>query len=111
MAQLEVWAQEEPENKYNLPSFSAYPQSYATAGGEYLMMLPQVLEVLMVHDDDNQPEAALDGDWLDKVTGPQQQGYKLLSLAPSQPMLSEIQTFDRAIRDAQAQPICPHNIV
>lgn len=65
---LAVWRAAEPENKYNLPSFSAYPQAYATAAGEYLMMLPQMLESLLASSgaQGDQP-AGLDVDWLDKV--------------------------------------------
>lgn len=65
---LAAWRAAEPENKYNLPSFSAYPQAYATAAGEYLMMLPQMLESLYASsgvDGDQQP--GIDADWLDKV--------------------------------------------
>lgn len=66
---MPVWQSQEAENKYNLPSFSAYPQPYATAAGEYLMMLPQVLEALMSATDASvSGTGGIDGDWLDKVS-------------------------------------------
>ena len=64
---LASWQAAEPDSKYNLPSFSAYPQAYATAAGEYLMMLPQLLETLMASTGVEQ-ESSVDADWLDKVT-------------------------------------------
>lgn len=63
---LSSWQAAEPDSKYNLPSFSAYPQAYATAAGEYLMMLPQLLETLMATTGVEQ-ESGVDADWLDKV--------------------------------------------
>lgn len=63
---LSSWQAVEPENQLVLPSFSAYPQPYATAAGEYLMLLPQQLEVMMgLQDGDN--EEGVDADWIDKV--------------------------------------------
>ena len=65
---LAAWQAAEPENKYNLPSFSAYPQAYATAAGEYLMMLPQMLESLYASSGvDGEQQPGIDADWLDKV--------------------------------------------
>lgn len=65
---LAAWRAAEPENKYNLPSFSAYPQAYATAAGEYLMMLPQMLESLYASSGvDGEQQPGIDADWLDKV--------------------------------------------
>lgn len=63
---LPSWQAAEPDSKYNLPSFSAYPQAYATAAGEYLMMLPQLLESLMASTGVEQ-EPSVDAHWLDKV--------------------------------------------
>lgn len=55
----------------SLPSFSAYPQAYATAAGEYLMMLPQMLEALLATaDSEDGQNVAVDADWLDKVLVP-----------------------------------------
>ena len=71
MPTLASWREAEPENKYNLPSFSAYPQAYATAAGEYLMMLPQMLESLMASSGlENEQQPGIDADWLDKVVTP-----------------------------------------
>ena len=65
---LPSWQAAEPESKFNLPSFSAYPQAYATAAGEYLMMLPQLLETLLVTSEVGEgEETQIDADWLDKV--------------------------------------------
>ena len=59
---LPVWSAKEPESSLNLPSFNAYPQLSVTAAGEYLMMLPQMLESLL-----NDSQEGLDSEWLDKV--------------------------------------------
>jgi hypothetical protein len=47
-------------------------QGYATAVGEYLMMLPSLLESVLVAADAEDPEedAHVDGEWLDKARGP-----------------------------------------
>ncbi len=66
-----------------LPAFSVYPAAYITAVGEYLMMLPQLLEALEGSDEEDAgygvqeeeesageqggAEAAVEGEWLDKV--------------------------------------------
>lgn len=59
---LPVWAAQEPETALTLPSFNAYPQLSVTAAGEYLMMLPQMLESLLTDS-----EEGVDTEWLDKV--------------------------------------------
>lgn len=59
---LPVWAAQEPESALTLPSFNAYPQLSVTAAGEYLMMLPQMLESLLTDS-----EEGVDTEWLDKV--------------------------------------------
>lgn len=43
VASLPVWNQEEEENLFDLPSFSAYPLPYVMSIGEYLLTLPQQL--------------------------------------------------------------------
>lgn len=43
VALLQVWNQEEEENLFELPSFSAYPLPYVMSIGEYLLTLPQQL--------------------------------------------------------------------
>ena len=59
---LPVWAAKESDSALSLPSFNAYPQLSVTAAGEYLMMLPQLLESLLTDS-----EEGLDSEWLDKV--------------------------------------------
>lgn len=46
VARLPVWSSVEEASAFPLPSFSAYPQSYVTSVGEYLLTLPQQLEPL-----------------------------------------------------------------
>ena len=43
-----VWTAEEEDNAFDLPSFSAYPETYITVIGEYLLQLPQQLEPLVM---------------------------------------------------------------
>lgn len=56
-----------------LPAFNVYPSAYITAVGEYLMMLPQLLEALEdaeehAHEEGvAEADAANEGEWLDKV--------------------------------------------
>lgn len=50
-----------------LPSFNAYPLPYITTVGEYLMNLPQQLEVLLLDDSDGANAEELAGEWLDRV--------------------------------------------
>lgn len=59
---MPVWASIETDSNLNLPSFSAYPQLAVTAAGEYLMMMPQMLESLLAESGEG-----LDTEWLDKV--------------------------------------------
>lgn len=62
MHQMPVWASSEPDSNLSLPSFSAYPQLSVTAAGEYLMMMPQMLESLLAEAGEG-----VDTEWLDKV--------------------------------------------
>ena len=64
---LPVWSARESETGLSLPSFNAYPQLSVTAAGEYLMMLPQMLESLLTDS-----EEGLDSEWLDKVRSSKQ---------------------------------------
>ncbi|KAK9829565.1 hypothetical protein WJX72_006519 [[Myrmecia] bisecta] len=64
---MPVWGAAEPENALNLPSFNAYPLPYVTTAGEYLMMLPQMLESLLTAGDESDEEDHIDDEWLDKV--------------------------------------------
>ncbi|KAK3040071.1 hypothetical protein RJ639_027797 [Escallonia herrerae] len=46
VSRLPIWSSAEELSAFPLPSFSAYPQSYVTSVGEYLLTLPQQLEPL-----------------------------------------------------------------
>ncbi|XP_051138387.1 conserved oligomeric Golgi complex subunit 7 [Andrographis paniculata] len=46
LSRLPVWNSIEEPSAFPVPSFSAYPQSYVTNVGEYLLTLPQQLEPL-----------------------------------------------------------------
>ncbi|KAL7183996.1 hypothetical protein ACSBR2_026213 [Camellia fascicularis] len=46
VSRLPIWSSIEEPSAFHLPSFSAYPQSYVTSVGEYLLTLPQQLEPL-----------------------------------------------------------------
>jgi hypothetical protein len=41
VAQMPAWNQQEEENLFELPNFSAYPLPYIVSVGEYLLTLPQ----------------------------------------------------------------------
>eukprot|EP00898_Chlorokybus_atmophyticus_P008927 jgi/Chlat1/9035/Chrsp94S08301 len=47
---MPVWREQEGDNAFDLPSFSAYPLPYITFIGEYLLTLPQQLEPLQGND-------------------------------------------------------------
>ena len=71
ISQLTTWASVEEQSAHPLPTFSAYPQSYVTSVGEYLLTLPQQLEMMTegissgeVHTDDAQLFAT---EWMFKV--------------------------------------------
>ncbi|GAB4818119.1 hypothetical protein N2152v2_005165 [Parachlorella kessleri] len=72
-----------------LPSFTPYPLQYITSVGEYLMMLPQLLESALLGEDEEDEAAAaqLVADWIDKVTlgaaaAYQEQLQRLAGLSP-----------------------------
>ncbi|RDX89592.1 Conserved oligomeric Golgi complex subunit 7 [Mucuna pruriens] len=46
VSRLPIWSSIEEQGAFPLPIFSAYPQSYVTSVGEYLLTLPQQLEPL-----------------------------------------------------------------
>ena len=62
MHSMPIWASSEPDSNLSLPSFSAYPQLSVTAAGEYLMLMPQMLESLLAESGEG-----VDTEWLDKV--------------------------------------------
>lgn len=71
VARLPIWSSVEETGGLPLPSFSAYPQSYVTSVGEYLLNLPQQLEPLaegIAGNETNVDEAQfLATEWIFKV--------------------------------------------
>lgn len=73
VAHLPIWSAVEEQSAFPLPTFSAYPQSYVTSVGEYLLTLPQQLEPLAEgissNSDINSDEAQFFAtEWMFKVT-------------------------------------------
>lgn len=72
LSRMPIWSSAEETSAFHLPSFSAYPQSYVTSVGEYLLTLPQQLEPLaegISSDDANTDEAQFFAtEWMFKVT-------------------------------------------
>lgn len=64
-AALPQWRQPDPEG--HIPSFNAYPLPHVTVVGEYLMTLPQQLEVLMTEESEEAADDDTAAAWLDKV--------------------------------------------
>ncbi|KAK6155874.1 hypothetical protein DH2020_010122 [Rehmannia glutinosa] len=71
LSRLAIWSSVEEPSAYPVPSFSAYPQSYVTNVGEYLLTLPQQLEPLaegISNSDSNAEEAQFFAtEWMFKV--------------------------------------------
>ncbi|KAK6926403.1 Conserved oligomeric Golgi complex subunit 7 [Dillenia turbinata] len=71
VSHLPIWSSVEEPSAFPLPSFSAYPQSYVTSVGEYLLTLPQQLEPLaegISDNDDSTDEAQFFAtEWMFKV--------------------------------------------
>lgn len=71
VSHLPIWSAVEEQSTFHLPSFSAYPQSYVTSVGEYLLTLPQQLEPLaegISSSDANTDEAQFFAtEWMFKV--------------------------------------------
>ncbi|KAL2555979.1 conserved oligomeric Golgi complex component-related protein [Forsythia ovata] len=71
LSHLPIWSSVEEQSAYHLPSFSAYPQSYVSNVGEYLLTLPQQLEPLaegISNSDANAEEAQFFAtEWMFKV--------------------------------------------
>ncbi|KAL3647478.1 Golgi transport complex subunit 7 [Castilleja foliolosa] len=71
LSRLPIWSSVEEQSAYRVPSFSAYPQSYVTNVGEYLLTLPQQLEPLaegISNGDANAEEAQFFAtEWMFKV--------------------------------------------
>ncbi|XP_021287062.1 conserved oligomeric Golgi complex subunit 7 [Herrania umbratica] len=71
VSRLPIWSAIEEQSAFPLPTFSAYPQSYVTSVGEYLLTLPQQLEPLaegISNSDANNEEAQFFAtEWMFKV--------------------------------------------
>ncbi|XP_065871438.1 conserved oligomeric Golgi complex subunit 7 [Euphorbia lathyris] len=71
VSRLPIWSSVEEQSAFHLPTFSAYPQSYVTSVGEYLLTLPQQLEPLaegISNMDANNDEAQFFAtEWMFKV--------------------------------------------
>ncbi|KAI9115329.1 hypothetical protein K1719_013648, partial [Acacia pycnantha] len=70
VARLPIWSSVEEQSAFPLPTFSAYPQSYVTSVGEYLLTLPQQLEPLAegISNTDTSEEAQFFAtEWMFKV--------------------------------------------
>ncbi|XVF54966.1 hypothetical protein PTKIN_Ptkin05aG0223000 [Pterospermum kingtungense] len=71
VSRLPIWSAVEEQSAFHLPTFSAYPQSYVTSVGEYLLTLPQQLEPLaegISNGDTNNDEAQFfAAEWMFKV--------------------------------------------
>ncbi|KAJ0099564.1 hypothetical protein Patl1_19876 [Pistacia atlantica] len=71
VSRLPIWSSVEEQSAFHLPTFSAYPQSYVTSVGEYLLTLPQQLEPLaegIATGDVNNDEAQFFAtEWMFKV--------------------------------------------
>lgn len=72
VSRLPIWSSIEEQGAFPLPTFSAYPQSYVSSVGEYLLTLPQQLEPLaegISSSDVNNDEAQFFAtEWMFKVT-------------------------------------------
>lgn len=71
VSRLPIWSSVEEQSAFHLPTFSAYPQTYVTSVGEYLLTLPQQLEPLAegISTSDNNDEAQFFAtEWMFKVT-------------------------------------------
>lgn len=70
VSRLPIWSSVEEQSAFHLPTFSAYPQTYVTSVGEYLLTLPQQLEPLAegISTSDNNDEAQFFAtEWMFKV--------------------------------------------
>lgn len=69
VSRLQIWSSVEEPTAFHLPSFSAYPQSYVTNVGEYLLTLPQQLEPLAEGISDSNADDAqfFATEWMFKV--------------------------------------------
>lgn len=71
VSRLPIWSSVEEQGAFPLPTFSAYPQSYVTSVGEYLLTLPQQLEPLaegISNNEVNDEAQFFATEWMFKVT-------------------------------------------
>lgn len=72
VSRLPIWSSIEEQSAFPLPSFSAFPQSYISSVGEYLLTLPQQLDPLaesISSNDANNDEAQFFAtEWMFKVS-------------------------------------------
>jgi len=71
VSRLPIWSSVEEQGSFPLPTFSAYPQSYVTSVGEYLLTLPQQLEPLaegISNNEVNDEAQFFATEWMFKVT-------------------------------------------
>lgn len=70
VSRLPIWSAAEEQSAFPLPTFSAYPQSYVSSVGEYLLTLPQQLEPLaegISNSDANDEAQFFATEWMFKV--------------------------------------------
>ncbi|XP_057456890.1 conserved oligomeric Golgi complex subunit 7 [Lotus japonicus] len=69
VSRLPIWTSVEEQSAFPLPTFSAYPQSYVTSVGEYLLTLPQQLEPLAegINSETNDEAQFFATEWMFKV--------------------------------------------
>lgn len=71
LCRLPIWSAEEERSTFHMPTFSAYPQTYVTSIGEYLLTLPQQLEPLAEgissSDSNNEDAQFFATEWMFKV--------------------------------------------
>ncbi|KAJ7982515.1 Conserved oligomeric Golgi complex subunit 7 [Quillaja saponaria] len=67
VSRLPIWSSVEEHSAFHLPTFSAYPQSYVTSIGEYLLTLPQQLEPLAEGISNNDEAQFFATEWMFKV--------------------------------------------
>jgi len=70
VSRMSIWSSVEEQGSFPLPTFSAYPQSYVTSVGEYLLTLPQQLEPLAegINNEVNDEAQFFATEWMFKVT-------------------------------------------
>ncbi|BAT91246.1 uncharacterized protein HKW66_Vig0135890 [Vigna angularis] len=69
VSRMSIWSSVEEQGNFPLPTFSAYPQSYVTSVGEYLLTLPQQLEPLAegINNEVNDEAQFFATEWMFKV--------------------------------------------